>query len=306
MSSDQLFIGVDWGTSRMRAMLCSHDRSAPSSDEVVFGDGISKLTKSPEDTLFEAITPWIEQYGKLDIVLAGMVGSNIGWKTTPYLPCPAQLSNLPNLAEVFEVQGHKVTILPGAKGTNAMGQPDLMRGEELQILGWMARHPNISHEDRLICLPGTHTKWARLHDGQLESFATSLTGELFAILKDHSILVPSPDFQLQTGFQNASFLKGAKLAAQQPNGLLHILFSTRTRLISNPDELGDPASYLSGLLIGSDVKTAIDNCAKPNVIVEVIGAPALGDKYALAIENLGHTCNFTDGNDAIYSGFLAV
>lgn len=306
MSSDQLFIGVDWGTSRMRAMLCSHDRSAPSSDEVVFGDGISKLTKSPEDTLFEAITPWIEQYGKLDIVLAGMVGSNIGWKTTPYLPCPAQLSNLPNLAEVFEVQGHKVTILPGAKGTNAMGQPDLMRGEELQILGWMARHPNISHEDRLICLPGTHTKWARLHDGQLESFATSLTGELFAILKDHSILVPSPDSQLQTGFQNASFLKGAKLAAQQPNGLLHILFSTRTRLISNPDELGDPASYLSGLLIGSDVKTAIDNCAKPNVIVEVIGAPALGDKYALAIENLGHTCNFTDGNDAIYSGFLAV
>ncbi len=306
MSSDQLFIGVDWGTSRMRAMLCSHDRSAPSSDEVVFGDGISKLTKSPEDTLFEAITPWIEQYGKLDIVLAGMVGSNIGWKTTPYLPCPAQLSNLPNLAEVFEVQGHKVTILPGAKGTNAMGQPDLMRGEELQILGWMARHPNISHEDRLICLPGTHTKWARLHDGQLESFATSLTGELFAILKDHSILVPSPDSQPQTGFQNASFLKGAKLAAQQPNGLLHILFSTRTRLISNPDELGDPASYLSGLLIGSDVKTAIDNCAKPNVIVEVIGAPALGDKYALAIENLGHTCNFTDGNDAIYSGFLAV
>ncbi|WP_018998390.1 2-dehydro-3-deoxygalactonokinase [Hirschia maritima] len=306
MSSDQLFIGVDWGTSRMRAMLCSHDRSAPSSDEVVFGDGISKLTKSPEDTLFEAITPWIKQYGKLDIVLAGMVGSNIGWKTTPYLPCPAQLSNLPNLAEVFEVQGHKVTILPGAKGTNAMGQPDLMRGEELQILGWMARHPNISHEDRLICLPGTHTKWARLHDGQLESFATSLTGELYAILKDHSILVPSPESQPQTGFQNASFLKGAKLAAQQPNGLLHILFSTRTRLISNPDELGDPASYLSGLLIGSDVKTAIDNCAKPNVIVEVIGAPALGDKYALAIENLGHTCNFTDGNDAIYSGFLAV
>ncbi len=306
MTTDRPFIGVDWGTSRMRAMLCAPNKLAPTKDELVFSDGIAKLKKPVADTLFDAIAPWVEQYGKLDIVMAGMVGSNIGWKSTPYLSCPAELSELRSLATKFEENGHTITILPGARGTNAMGQPDLMRGEELQILGWMARHPDVSHEDRLICLPGTHTKWARLQDGRLESFATSLTGELFAILKDHSILVPKLTSETATGFQNASFLKGAKLADQQPNGLLHILFSTRTRYITNPDELGDPASFLSGLLIGSDVKTAIDNCAKPNVIVEVIGDPALGDKYALAIENLGHTCNFTDGNDAIYSGFLAV
>lgn len=305
MSTNQPFIGVDWGTSRMRAMLCAADLKAPAQDELVFGDGISKLTQSAEKTLFDAIAPWVQQYGKLDIVMAGMVGSNIGWKVTPYLECPAELSQLSDLAVKFEAAGHKVTILPGARGTNAMGQPDLMRGEELQILGWMARHEGVSHEDRLICLPGTHTKWARLQNGRLESFATSLTGELFAILKDHSILVPKTDGE-KPEFRNDSFLKGANLVAEQPNGLLHVLFSTRTHFITNPDALGDSASYLSGLLIGADVKTAIDNCAKPNVIVEVIGDASLGDKYRLAIENLGHTCNFTDGNDAIYSGFLAI
>ena len=287
-------------------MLCARERRVPDKNDMIYGDGIAKLNRPISEVLFDAISPWVDRLGRLDIVMGGMVGSNIGWRMTEYLECPTELTNLAEHADTFEHSGHNISILPGVKCTNAMGQPDVMRGEELQILGWLARNADKSDEDRLFCLPGTHTKWARVSAGRLESFTTALTGEVYAMLQKHSILLPKQDVVFAQPFDTKSFIEGVEVIKAHPYSLLHSLFSTRTRLITDPDGLGDAPSYLSGLLIGSDSKTALDNCGKEGVIVEIIGDQSLAEKYASAIECMGHECHISDGIDAVYAGFMAL
>lgn len=298
------YVGVDWGTSRMRAMLI--DDEALDRDHIVYGDGISKLTKPIADVLLEAIAPWTDKHGALDIVMAGMVGSNIGWRETGYIDCPATLHDLADEAIRFEQCGHQMAILPGLRCVNPMGQPDLMRGEELQMLGWLAQHPTLSQADRLFALPGTHTKWCRMADGKLETFDTSLTGELFALLKEHSILVGKSDVIFAKPFDSETFGKAVDVILAQPNALLHTLFSARTRKLTDPDGAGDGPSYLSGLLIGSCVQNALDLYGAPASGIELIGDPSLCKKYAHAIERMGHEARILDGVDAIHAGFLAL
>ena len=300
------YVAVDWGTSRMRAMLIEEGSTKLDRDHVVFGEGISKLTQPIADVLLSAIEPWTDKHGKMDIVMAGMVGSNIGWRETPYVSCPANLDELSSSAERFEQCGHRMAILPGVRCTNPMGQPDLMRGEELQVLGWLASNTGDSQTDRLFCLPGTHTKWCQLKDDKLDVFDTSLTGELFALIKEHSILVSKDDVIFAKPFDEDSFNAGVDLILKQPNTLLHTLFSTRTRSLTSPDTAGDGPSYLSGLLIGSCVQNAFDLYGTPAAGVELIGDPSLCKKYAVAIERLGQTSRTLDGVDAIHAGFLAL
>lgn len=300
------YVGVDWGTSRMRAMLIEEEGQAPDRDHVVYGDGIAKLDRPIADVLLSAIEPWTDKHGKLDIVMAGMVGSNIGWRETRYLPCPASLADLTDQAERFEQCGHRMAILPGVRCTNPMGQPDLMRGEELQMLGWLAANAGVSQADRLYCLPGTHTKWCRMDGGRLEYFNTSLTGELFAMLKEHSILVPKDDVIFAKPFEKDTFLKGVDVILDQPSALLHSLFSTRTRKLVQGEAAGDGPSYLSGLLIGSCVQNAFDLYGIPAAGVELVGDPSLCRKYAHAIERMGQSCRILDGVDAVHAGFLAL
>ncbi|MCK0129283.1 2-dehydro-3-deoxygalactonokinase [Erythrobacter sp. F6033] len=300
------YIGVDWGTSRMRAMLIEEGVSAPDRDHIAYGDGIAKLNRPIADVLLETIEPWTSKFGKLNIVMAGMVGSNIGWRETGYVDCPATLHELSAHAEGFNQCGHKMAILPGLRCENPMGQADLMRGEELQMLGWLASNPDASQEDRLFCLPGTHTKWCRMSGSRLESFNTALTGELFALLKEHSILVAKSDVIFAKPFDQDSFLAGVELMLNHPDALLHSLFSTRTRTLTNPDGAGDGPSYMSGLLLGSCVQNALSLYGVPEQGVELIGDPSLCSKYALAIERLGHKSTTLDGIDAIHAGFLAL
>ena len=303
---DEPYVAVDWGTSRMRAMLIEDGVEKLDRSHVVFGPGISKLDRPIADVLLSTIEPWTERLGQLDIVMAGMVGSNIGWRETQYLTCPSNLFELASKAERFEQCGHSMAILPGMRCTNAMGQPDLMRGEELQLLGWVASNEGASQSDRLFCLPGTHTKWARIEDGYLQDFDTSLTGELFALLKEHSILVAKDEVIFAKPFDEESFLRGVDVILNQPRALLHSLFSTRTRKLTLGESAGDGPSYLSGLLIGSCVQNAIDLFGTPDAGIELIGDPSLCRKYAIAIERMGQKSQILDGVDAIYAGFLAL
>lgn len=300
------FVGVDWGTSRMRAMLIEDSNVPLDRDHIVYGDGIAKLDKPIADVLLNAIEPWTDKFGNLDIVMAGMVGSNIGWRETGYMASPARLADLASDGESFVQCDHAITILPGVSCSNPMGQPDRMRGEELQLLGWLASFAGESQEDRLFCLPGTHTKWCRMKDGHLETFNTSLTGELFALLKEHSILVPKSDVIFAKPFEEESFLEGVGLILDHPSALLHALFSTRTRKLSDPEGSGDAPSYMSGLLLGSCVQNAFALHGAPTGGVELIGDSSLCRKYAIAIEAMGQKARILDGIDAIHSGFLAL
>ncbi len=306
MNFEMPFVAVDWGTSRMRAMLCLPNQAAIDEDLVIEGPGISRLERPPADSLFDAIEPWIVEFGEFDILLGGMVGSNLGWHETPYLPCPLVTGTLSTNLVTFEERGHRIAIVPGMSCINTLRQPDVMRGEEIQVLGWLAGQDETLQGDRLLCLPGTHTKWVRLSDRELKRFTTSLTGEMFALLREHSVLVPKGDDGAGRPFHPEAFRQGVDLACHSGDDLLHAVFSTRSRAILDSDDFGDALSYLSGLLIGADVRSALKANDIGGRVIELIGESDLCERFAIAIEQLGYRSNTTDGGRAAHAGFLAI
>lgn len=295
------YIAVDWGSTRMRAMLCDPTVHGPVAK--IEGTGIARLRGSPADELLGVIKPWTTEYGKLDLLLGGMVGSDIGWRATPYLPCPLEPGRLANELAVFRERGHRVAIVPGVQCRNLLGQPDFMRGEEVQVLGWMQRDRQTA--DAVLCLPGTHTKWARVRNGQLEGFMTSVTGELYALLRNHSILV-QPAVRESSTYDAAEFMKGVDVSAEHGGHLLHTLFSARSRVLAGLGAADIVPSFLSGLLIGADVSTATAAIGEINGAIELIGTSVLCERFALALERMGYESNSSDGDDMSLAGFIEI
>ena len=180
------FLAVDWGTTNLRAWVVGRDGHASPCSEFPLGIGKLEAGEAAQ-TFADTIRP---RMGARDLpaILCGMVGSNLGWTSVPYLDSPVDLRGLHE--RMFEIPGSgpPVWIVPGIRCERPDGGPDVMRGEETQVLGWMSLHRGRSKGEHLICQPGTHTKWVRLRDGRLHSFVTSMTGELFDLLTRHSIL----------------------------------------------------------------------------------------------------------------------
>ena len=174
-------IAGDWGTTHLRLHLCRGTAVLDKAD----GPGIGALTTSPETILFDAIRPWSGKHGALPIWLAGMVGSRNGWREVPYASCPADIDRLRGALLKFRAHDHEIAIAAGASCTNRHGAPDVMRGEETQVFGALKSLPA---GGGLICLPGTHSKWATVEDDRITGFATHMTGEVFDVLRRHSIL----------------------------------------------------------------------------------------------------------------------
>lgn len=218
----------------------------------------------------------------MPLLCAGMVGSNRGWVQTPYLPCPVGLDDL--AGALTWVEPERTAILPGISST----RPDVMRGEEVQLLGAPASG------DALLCQPGTHCKWAEMAGGRLIDFVTAMTGELFALLKAHSLIGP----QLQgVAAPNASFLEGV---ADSGGDLLARLFGVRAAALLGGR--ADGAAYASGLLIGTDVKARDISGREVHLLAE---AP-LDALYAAAIEALGGRAVTLDSEAAFVAGMNAV
>lgn len=287
----------------MRAILCGTGSPAGGRPEVRIGPGISTVRGSLEDALFETIRPWTAEWGNLPVLMSGMIGSNIGWHVVPYVKCPAPIRSIRSRCESFEAGGHRVSIVPGVSCRNALGEPDLMRGEELQILGWHENRPEEAAGEHILCLPGTHTKWVRLVDGVVETFMTALSGELYDVLCRHSILVPEAGPAAPAAFDESSFRRGLALARRSAGDLLNTLFSVRSRRIETPERGEDPASYLSGLIVGADVIAGLKRFLPGSGTVELIGDVALCRKFAIVLDALGLATNVTDGIDAAHCGF---
>ena len=302
------FIAVDWGTTQMRATLCEAGagQSRLLRSGTIEGPGITRLHDSAANTLFTAIQPWVHKFGKLDVLMGGMVGSNIGWHETPYLSCPLSPEDLASSLNTFTARGHRMAIVPGLSCVNTLGQPDVMRGEEIQVLGWMMLSEDASKADRILCLPGTHTKWVQLKNGRITRFTTSLTGELYALLRQHSVLVPKGEAGAQVRVDMKSFQQGLMLAIRCGDDLLHALFSTRSSKLTDKNAFGDASSFLSGLLIGADVCSALKASNMDGAVIELIGEPDLCKNFTTAIKQVGHMSRVTDGNDAVHAGFLAI
>ena len=259
--SDQVsapaLIAIDWGTSSFRAMLAT-------ADGIVLGtvantSGILSVHDAQFAAVLQsAIQPWLSTQGDLPVVMSGMIGSRQGWCEAPYIACPAPLKDLAaaaiRLTPAMTGLPH-VAIIPGVVSRDASGHPDVMRGEETQIFGALAR---LGIDAGTFVLPGTHAKWVTVAGGAITGFSTYMTGEVFAALKDHSILGrlmrdggPPDATPSATGFERG--LAAAAKAKGGPGALLRHIFSARTLGLFDelaPDEIGD---YLSGLLIGSEI-----------------------------------------------------
>jgi 2-dehydro-3-deoxygalactonokinase len=277
-------IALDWGLSALRAF-----RLAP--DGAVLGqrstaDGVLTIAPGGFATILAAVlNDW---QGDRPIVAAGMVGSRQGWVEAPYAPCPAGAAELAAaLTRVAAADLGDVWLVPGVSwsdgGADAPGggggRIDVMRGEEAQIVGALAAR---GIGDAVLCLPGTHAKWATVAGGRIVGFRTAMTGEVFAVLRQHSILGRLMRDDVD---DDIAFDRGLARAAE-PGGLLHHLFSARTAGLFERIAAPSLASYLSGLLIGDEIAN-LAGAAPADAPILLVGAPALTRRYARALARRG-------------------
>ena len=277
-------IAIDWGTTSFRAFRLQGRQIL---DRIPAGPGILAIPPTGfPNALQTAIAPWLKA-GERQILMAGMVGSRQGWVEAPYLACPADPRSLAEAAIHIPFEAADLRLIPGLSHTHGE-TPEVMRGEEVQIAGVLDR----TGPDALICLPGTHSKWATLQAGQITGFTTHMTGEAFAALRHHTILG-----RLMHDGPNhtAAFNHGVDRAANA-GGLLHHLFGVRTLGLFDRLPPDQAASYLSGLLIGHEIRAVA-----PQKPVNLVGAPALCALYALAITRTGGTPIILD-EDAAATG----
>lgn len=300
---DAGFVAGDWGTSHLRLFLCDAEGSMLDSRT---GPGAADAGGRFAD-IFESLTAcWQETHGALPAVLCGMVGSSIGWTQAPYVACPA----LPEqIAEACVTQRDgSVHIVPGLSCRNRFNAPDFMRGEETQILGALNLVPALRRGCWLLCLPGTHTKWVVLQDGSVREFLTAPTGELFALLRDHSVLLREPSLA-ETVIDMDAFKEGLAHFNEFPQAqLLHRLFECRGRQLGGELAAQAAAAYLSGLLVASDVHGALRVLSNSITArsVYLIGSSQLTQLYAAALGVQGYDASCVDGAAASLAGLAHV
>jgi 2-dehydro-3-deoxygalactonokinase len=285
------FVAVDWGTTNRRAYLIGADGRL--ADETEDEKGILSV---PAGGFPAAAAEIRERLGDRPMLLAGMVGSNRGWIEAPYVPCPAGSGEL--AAHIIWAEEERTAIVPGLSFLNDR-RADVMRGEEVQIFGALAGGSVAA--DGLLCHPGTHNKWVTLAGGRVTRFRTVMTGELFSLLKEHSIL--SDLLQAAEVRQGAAFEAGV-LHGLSDEDVTAELFSVRARVLLEQGAREDAASYASGLLIGADVRTGLRHAAEGEIVA--MGRPELTGLYAAALRAAGWEAREVDGEQAFLAGALKI
>lgn len=277
-----------WGTTSLQLSLVN----STSGDivETRTGRGISRLKETTvEAELFRLCEGWFEQYGVSDVVLGGMVGSSLGWWEVPYIECPAALSEIAANVSSRSINGVRVHISPGLRCQNFLCEPDVMRGEEVELMAWLKTRLSGSNERSLICIPGTHTKWIEVSEDRVIRFQTSVVGEVFDVLTANGVLVE--DQLISSLNSKTAFLAGVDAILQAPGALLQLLMSVRARTLLAGQTPADASERLSGLLIGADVVHALELAGfqQGKDILPVIGNENLANRYAVALRHIGVT-----------------
>ena len=276
-------IALDWGSSSFRAYLMSTEGEILG--EVTSGDGIGSVAAGAYPaTLKRLIGSWLDAHSSIPVIASGMVGSRHGWREAAYVKCPAGPPDVAKRLTEVEADGRRVMLAPGLSYLDESGQPDVIRGEETEIFGIADAGA------RLIVLPGSHSKWAKVEGERVAAFRTFVTGELFAALRDHTVAgafaraapareVPGQAFAL-------GVLRGAAAAScQGGSGLLGVLFGARSLPLMGSLPEDDAGEYLSGLLIGAEIEEG--RRLYPGEEPYVAGAEALVERYRAAFDALG-------------------
>lgn len=298
-AAETALIGIDWGTTHLRAYRIG--LAGQVLDRRESTSGIASVRDGNFDAALQSLVrDWQTGASNLTpILMCGMIGSRQGWREVPYRSCPARPHDFAEALDFFDTSCGPASIVAGLEATDERKRHDVMRGEETQIFG--VAPPT---GEKLIVTPGTHSKWAVVRDGTIESFRTYMTGEVYAVLRQHSILGRLMREDGSSKEDEASFLEGVHEALEEPD-LLHSLFSVRTRgLFEQSFEqrpAGALASYLSGVLIGSEVSGALWHHRAGSIVV--IASAALGRLYRAALSFVGFTdIQSVDANEAVTQG----
>jgi 2-dehydro-3-deoxygalactonokinase len=274
-------IAIDWGSSSFRAYLLAPDGEVL--DEVASGDGIASVAAGAyPPTLKRLVGRWLDANPSLPAIASGMVGSRHGWREAPYVPCPAGPRDVAERLTAVEADGRQVVLAPGLSYADEAGV-DVMRGEETEIFGVADAGA------RLIVLPGSHSKWARIEGGRVIAFTTFITGELFAALRDHTVAGAfaraAPAKTSGAAFALGVERGAAAAGGKTKSGLLSLLFGARALPLMGKLDPDDSGEYLSGLLIGAEIGEG--RRIHPGETPHVAGADALVKRYLAAFETLG-------------------
>jgi 2-dehydro-3-deoxygalactonokinase len=295
MKPQQAVIAIDWGTSSLRGARLDAKGQVLESRE--FSRGILTVPNGQFETVFnELFGDWMQSPHALCLI-SGMAGSRQGWQEAPYCPCPAGFAELGQ--HLLWLQPGRMALVPGlsCRDSDAMNTPDVMRGEEVQIFG--ALHM-AGRDSATLVLPGTHSKWVQVQGGRVLNFQTFMTGEVFALMSQHSLLGKTMD--LQGSLDETVFLQGID-QSQQPGSVLHHLFAVRTLGLFERLSATQLPSFLSGLLIGEELgQHAASTHAEPVIL---IGSEALTLRYTLALQHL-RIPSQRMGSEATWAGLFAL
>jgi 2-dehydro-3-deoxygalactonokinase len=289
-------IGIDWGSTNARAMLLASDGTLLAHQDHALG--IKVVPAGGHRDSFKRMTgAWRHEFGPLPTFLSGMIGSRHGWLEAPYLPCPADLKTLgrqlvpgPDEPAVF--------IVPGLKMNGA--RPDVMRGEELQLLG-LSTQPS---SPELVCIPGTHSKWIAIQNAEVRDFFTSMTGEMFDAVLGHTLFAQLTPKHSETAFRRPAFETGVALSVA-PHNFLHALFELRAALLLGHIATADLPDMISGLLIGTELRH-IQSVGTSDKRVALLAAPALAERYACALRMFSFEPVLYSVQDVTARGFFAL
>ena len=293
-------LALDWGTTNLRACLVDENGHAVRRRDFP-GFGVGKLKPGEAALRFhDTVRPEMAA-DNLPTIMCGMIGSNLGWQIVPYLDCPSTIGDLKRALLRVDAEGPPIWIVPGLRAQRPDGGPDVMRGEEVHVFGWAAMDSARRRGEHLICHPGTHAKWVRMVDGRIEAFVTSMTGEMFELLRKHSVL------QVRDADEDEGAFQLGLTSAGDGSALASRLFTARSRVVGGNMAPEQVKSYLSGLLIGAEAAST------PKLLgigkgspVSVIGDLALAARYQKALVAQGFEVEVFDGEDAVLAGLNAL
>lgn len=289
---------ADWGTSRFRGFRVADGAIIERvvSDE----EGISELAAGQHAAVFRRrCGPWLDAWPDAPVLLVGMVGSREGWREAPYVPCPAGPDEIAaRLVPVELGGGRRAHIVPGLVCEPAPGALDVCRGEETLGLG-------SGVADGLVVMPGTHSKWMSLEAGRVTGFASAMTGEMYALLREHSMIGrPATEPADEAGFAQGLEAAERNQAERRP-GLLHLLFGARAAVVGGRLPAAQLAPYLSGLLTGDEVAGMLSCLGRPERVT-IVQHAARARHYEAALGRLGISTAVLDPEPALVAGVARI
>lgn len=286
------FLIVDWGTTNFRAFAIDNENEVHAKIELPMG--LKQISNGEfAKGLEQALASWMTNFQKLPIYMAGMVGSSNGWVNVPYVNTPTSVRNLAEKTYKFTMPwGAETYIVPGVCHQTESGEFDVMRGEEVQIFGLINKLNNHSFS---VVLPGTHSKHVVIQDDELTAFDSYMTGELFSVIREHTII--GKDLPQQTQSESV-FIKG--VLSGMNGGVTSQIFKARTGKIFDQIKDTEVDNFLSGILIGSEMKELNFKS------IYLVGNEKLCNRYQLACHSIGKSCQFYSGDECFIDGMLLI